>query len=256
MAFVNDGSVHYSGIKNEERICEKLNNGCMKTVLSHLSSGAVASQRGGTKYKEDIVVSFESGEVLISVKNKSKGLHVGSFDWVNSSSAIRNSTTGIFRQVQETVSNLRNSTKSKESAREIFNRSSYNTLISLTAQQVKDILQQQILHKYSGMKLVISDGATGKDYFIEFDKTEIARAIQDYTPNLVFGSGTTSAKIIFSDLYGDRYDYGLRIRLVTNNGIGALLNPMKNSIAVIKVQQDKVSDLIDRNMTNNNCITF
>ena len=71
----------------------------------------------------------------------------------------------------------------------------------------------------------------------------------DYKPILVFGRGKTSAKIIFKNNTGDEIDHNLRIRLMLNNGVGALLglsSSNKNSTATIKIQQDRCDKMIER----------
>ena len=78
MAFVTDGSVHYSGIKNEDntaKICTKQN-----------TYGCKVETRGGTKLKEDAV----AGVLKLSIKEK-QILSSGSFDWVNTSKVVTES---------------------------------------------------------------------------------------------------------------------------------------------------------------------
>ena len=71
----------------------------------------------------------------------------------------------------------------------------------------------------------------------------------DYEPELVFGRGKTSAKIILKNSKGDEIDHNLRIRLVLNNGVGALIGLSKsnsNSAPVIKIQQDRCDKMMER----------
>jgi len=60
------------------------------------------------------------------------------------------------------------------------------------------------------------------------------------------GKGKSSRKVLFSDGI-NVYDCGLRIRVTSNNGINAFLGLSKannNSQVVIKLQQDKVKQLL------------
>ena len=56
-------------------------------------------------------------------------------------------------------------------------------------------------------------------------------------------------KIVFEDESGQIHDYGLRGRLVSNNGMTAMVGKStvnKSSIPVFKVQQDKVTSIFKR----------
>ena len=67
MAFKIDGSVHYSGIANEGKTAEILNN------IEYFPDKV--ETRGGTKHKEDAV----AGSFKLSAKDK-KRLSAGSFE--------------------------------------------------------------------------------------------------------------------------------------------------------------------------------
>ena len=61
------------------------------------------------------------------------------------------------------------------------------------------------------------------------------------------GKGKSSRMVYFVDADGNVYDCGLRIRVTSNNGINAFLGLSKannNSQVVIKLQQDKVKQLL------------
>jgi hypothetical protein len=263
MTFKTDGSPHRSGIENEARIAEMLNKqGVIKNVYPNFPSTARAQQMGGTKHKQDISIFDGSDEIKkISVKEKSKGTKIGSYDWINSSAAVREISA-----LQEYVDGVnqariygRSKEEVKEEVRENLNALSCGVLNSLTPSQIKSILVEQVCEKYTGIDLVISDRKEEEDYLIDFGNTPLNHAIMNYTPSFepAKQSGQTSRKIVFTDQHGSTYDYGLRFRLVLNNGVGALLGLSKsnnNSQPVIKIQQDKVSKLIERNISTNNCI--
>jgi hypothetical protein len=55
--------------------------------------------------------------------------------------------------------------------------------------------------------------------------------------------------VYFVDADGEVYDCGLRLRVTSNNGINAFLGTSKanrNSQVVIKLQQDKVKQLLQQ----------
>lgn len=260
MAFKTNGSIHHSGIKNEARVVEKLNMGAIKKIYPNLPSTVTARQLGGTQYKQDVSIFDGDNEIKkISVKDKSKGTKTGSYDYINSSKAVRE--VSALKRYVNGVNKARISGRSKEEVKESLNALSCDVLSSLTSTEIKSILVEYVCEKYAGFDLLISDGKANQDYLIHFANTRLNHAIMNYTPSFepATKKGQTSRKIIFTDHSGQTHDYGLRFRLVLNNGVGALLGlskSNKNSQPVIKIQQDKVSNLIERNILTNNCIKF
>jgi hypothetical protein len=255
MAYVNDGSVHKTGIRNEHRVVAKINEG---KIPSAYGASATASQLGGTKNKADMVVSYGSvKERAVSIKKK-EGTKTGSYDYINSSAAFRDllQSNGSAQNVLTTVRNIKNGKYSdKSTARKAFNQASYNCLKSISSQELEQFLKSYVYEPYEGLDIVISDREVNVDHFAEdfMCNSDIGQAINDpsYIPVLVFKNGraATSATIIFTK-NGRTYDFGLRIRLVLNNGIGALMGlstSNSSSSPVLKLQQDKVNKVIERN---------
>jgi len=260
MAFKTDGSTHHSGIKNETRIVEKLNMGAINEVWPNLPSTVIARQLGGTKHKQDVSIFDGDKEIKkISVKEKSKGTKNGSYDYINSSAAVRE--ISALQEYVDGVKKARISGRCKEEVRHNINVLSCSVMNRLTSSEIKSILMKYVCEKYKGLDLLISDGKTNEDYLIHFANTLLNHAIVAYIPSFepATKNDQTSRKIVFTDHLGNTHDYGLRFRLVLNNGVGALLGLSKsnnNSQPVIKIQQDKVSSLIERNILTNNCIKF
>ena len=72
-------------------------------------------------------------------------------------------------------------------------------------------------------------------------------SIENHTPYLESGNGVESSSILFKTEDGSILDHKIRIRVVDNNGITALIGKSKSnpsSIACIKIQQDNVGTLI------------
>ncbi len=94
---------------------------------------------------------------------------------------------------------------------------------------------------------MITESTRGRNWEYSFVESPLYHAIENYTPVICLGRGIESAIVEFETPDGDRIDLGLRIRLTTNNGIGALLGQSKankSSQAVIKFQQDDIPGLI------------
>lgn len=239
MAFRVDGSSHHDGIKEEKAI---VNDRKLLKEMYGLSDNFEAIHKGGTQNKADVVVKDGSVEKKISIKKKIK-LSTGSYDYVNSSAALSNS---IFNTVKNTASDIASSNLSKSAARKIFSASCHNTMVDMTSQHIKDILVDHVLNKNKDIEIVIKETSTGSVYGYSFNETPLAKSIKNHTPKFKWGRGKTSAKIVFEDDQGKIYDHNLRGRLVSNNGISAMLSSSsKVSIPTFKVQQDGVDKVID-----------
>jgi hypothetical protein len=97
------------------------------------------------------------------------------------------------------------------------------------------------------MRVIISETTTGTNWEYNFEDSPLNNSIQNHTPRVQMGDGIDSAKIMFEDEEGNTIDHGLRIRIVTNNGIGALIGKSKSnssSQGVVKIQQDNIPGLI------------
>lgn len=244
MAYKTDGSSHSDGIKNEENLIEKLRNGVAQTLYPHLSDKFDVIKRGGTKFKQDMEIIDGDSKILISAKKKVK-ITSGSFDWVNSSSALKD--IDALQTFSETVIEVGKTCTSKQTARNKVNNAGQKAIQDLTSSDLTTLLKKHVANKNKGMKIIISETSTNKNWEYDFEDSPLYHSIQNHTPKTQKSRGKTSAKIVFEDDQGNIVDHGIRIRIVTNNGIGALIGQSKTntgSLAVVKIQQDNVSGLI------------
>ena len=241
MAFRTDGSSHHDGIKEEEAI---VNDRELLKEMYNLSDNFEAIHKGGTQNKADVLVKDGTVEKKISVKKK-KDLSKGSYDYVNSSAALSDS---IFNEVKKTASDISNSSLSVRAARKKFTASCHEAMLDMTSQNIKDILVDHVLNKNLDIEIVLTETSTKSIYGYSFKDTPLAKSIKNHKPKFLWGRGKTSAKIVFEDDDGNVHDHNLRGRLVSNNGISAMLglsSSNKSSIPVFKVQQDRVDKVID-----------
>lgn len=241
MAYPIDGSVHHEAIKEEK---ETVNEPELFKENLGLSDDFEVTHKGGTQNKADIEVKDGDDKWPISMKKKNK-LPQGSHDYINSSSALSDS---CFNNVKEVARDIRNSKLSKTAARKEFIDACHDTMINMTSKILKDILNKHLAEPYAGMYILIKETSSNSIYFYKFDDTPLANSIKNHTPKFQWGRGKTSAKIIFEDENGNIHDYNLRGRLVSNNGVSAMLGQStsnKSSIPVFKVQQDRVDKVID-----------
>lgn len=235
--FKTDGSVHYSGIANEGKTAEILNeinyfDNEVKTV-------------GGTKHKEDAV----SGSLKLSVKDK-KRLSSGSFDWLNTSryNFIFGSHFDSFKFM---IKSLREEdTYSRQYAvdgvREQFASLCSDAFDILTKDQVCDLIADSITH---GIDYVFVNDQENSVLY-QFDPknhpaSKLARECDSI--ELVSSKKAKSSRKVIFIKDGVKYDYGIRLRVTSNNGINAFLGlskSNKNSQIVLKLQQDAVHKLV------------
>jgi hypothetical protein len=244
MAFKTDGSVHAEGIANENSLKTKLENGLAKKIYQHLDNHFEVVQKGGTANKQDLEVVDSSGSRHISAKRK-KGINIGSFDYVNTSAAIKKES--VFDDFVQAVEELKTAGLSVTTTREKFNEMSHDMMKKISGDSLSKILKQHVNDKNRDMKIIITDSSTNTDYVYDFRDTPLYEAICNLVPRFEWGRGKTSARIVFYDSNNNKYDYGLRGRLVLNNGINALLGKSKSnktSQPVFKVQQDKVGNML------------
>ena len=243
MAYRTDGSPHTSGVQNEENLINKLQSEA-KTLYPELSDSFEVVKRGGTKFKQDLEIVDGDNAILISAKKKVK-IKSGSFDWVNSSSAT--ASVDALKSFSETVKSISTSGASISSARTMVNNAGLKALQELTPDQLTTMLQEHVSDKNEDMRVIISETSTGNNWEYNFVDSPLYNSIQNHSPKLKMGRGKTSAKIVFDDDNGNTLDHGIRIRVVTNNGIKALMGESTSntsSVGVVKIQQDNIPGLI------------
>jgi len=240
--FKTDGSVHYSGIANEGKTVQILNeinyfDDEVKTV-------------GGTKHKEDAI----AGSLKLSVKDKKK-LSSGSFDWVNTSRYNHIFNTH-FDGFKDMVNILRKEEEyfrqhAVDGVRQQFASLCNDAFDSLTKEQVCDLIIDAIS---DGIDFVFVNDKENKVLY-QFNPedhpvVQVAKEC-DSVKFVTTRDAKSSRKVIFIK-DGVEYDYGIRLRITSNNGINAFLGLSKsnrNSQVVIKLQQDAVHTLVQKHIT-------
>jgi len=243
MAYKTDGSSHSDGISNEQNLIEKLQEQA-RELYPNLSDDFQVVKRGGTKFKQDMEIVDGDTTILISAKKKTE-IGQGSFDWVNSSTAAKSTPT--IKTFVDRVKEIGNNCNIKGTARLGVMTAAHQALSDLTSNEVSTILRDHVASKNEGMKIIISETSTGSNWEYSFEDSPLYDAIQNHTPKVVLGNGIDSAKVVFQTKGGETIDHGIRIRIVTNNGIGALIGQSKankSSIGVVKIQQDNIPGLI------------
>lgn len=240
MTYKTDGSVHHGGVKNENLTVQILNE---KKIYSE-----TVEKRGGTKCKEDAV----AGNQKITIKRK-EGITNGSFDWFNTSSyndVLGDTFTHFLsnmKELRQMPESLRSDEEFVLKIRDSFNQLCELALNTLTSTQVTEILRRGMVEPNKGFDVVINDTKTSELYKFSAEQHPAVDYISKGYNIVLKGSGKSSRMLYFVDSAGNVYDCGLRIRVTSNNGINAFLGNSKankNSQVVIKLQQDKVKQLL------------
>ena len=242
--FKTDGSVHYSGIANEGKTAQILNeinyfDDEVKTV-------------GGTKHKEDAI----AGSLKLSAKDKKK-LSSGSFDWVNTSryNHIFNTHFDGFKDMVNILRKEKEYSRQHavDGVRQQFASLCNDAFDSLTKDQVCDLIVDAIS---DGIDFVFVNDKENKVLY-QFNPedhpvVQVAKEC-DSVKFVTTRDAKSSRKVIFIK-DGVEHDYGIRLRITSNNGINAFLGLSKsnrNSQVVIKLQQDAVHKLVKEHITCN-----
>ena len=233
--FTTTGEVHHGGIQNELDVIDMLNKANIyATPVTHA---------GGTQNKADAY----AGSVGISIKRK-RDLNNGSYDYLNSTVPVSSlpfiDLVDVWKE--ETLA-LDPTEDNKKIAKEAFNVVSSFVLSCVDTNTLTNIVRSTF-EAQAGMDIAITDQQTETLYLFSADDMEVPQLLKaGYKAQIVQTNNiVTSRKVVFVK-DGDIRDVGLRIRLVTNNGIGAMMGMSKankTSSVVVKIQQDKVGRMV------------
>lgn len=244
--FVHDGSVHYSGIKNEHNIINLLNNtnSNIGNYLRNGNSQLIFEHRGGTRTKNDgVLINQETKEELLtlSIKNHKKK---GTFDWLNSTKEIPES---ININLKNELTNIKQNYTNIEQTRIDVDNLFSNTLSSIKEDEslIRNILNN-IYDKYTNGIIINCESENRIIYFNKEELKEL-RCFEDNRYYLKHKQGSCSAQIM-RRCADKEINTNLRIRLVLNNGVTALVGQSKSnssSSPCIKIQQDNVNSFLE-----------
>lgn len=213
MGYKTDGSSHHDGVNGEHSLIHMINTdpkfSCVREKLGKLE------HRGGTKNTAD-AVSDRGLRISIKTKNSNNG----SFDWLNKSYIHENDGS---KKLLDDIKKYYKTHGDEKDVRFMINKLS-NMLIKFT-----DVNKytDHIINNYDCDYICIN--FVKKRYFLMFHKNEL-KELFGSCKKFVEPANTNTSCVI----PGSR---NLRIRLVLNNGVRAILN--KGSHLCVKLQQDK-----------------
>jgi len=213
MVFKVDGSSHHNGINGEHKLIHMINT---DPRFSHVHEKlGKLEHRGGPKTTADAV--SDTG-LRISIKTKTS--NSGSFDWLNKSYIHDDDGS---KELLDDIKQYYKTHGDEEGVRYMINKLS-NMLLRFT--NVKKYTDQ-VVNNYDCDYICIN--FVKKKHFVMFHKNELKELFGSCGEYIEPDNTNTSCKVP-----GSR---NLRIRLVLNNGVKAILT--RGSILCVKLQQDK-----------------
>lgn len=229
MVYKTDGSPHHSGVANEHATVNFINGKSVTIRAALVPAGHTLVQVGGTKTKIDArVINLDGNcveQLTISIKNH-KGKN-GTFDWINTT---------------EHTDSVKTALKEFKAAGRA-DRPVFNSILASHLKQVDDVVIRSLLRKCAAENpqwIAINNGPTRE---LVLAKTPDLSPLPDWNYFLKFGRGVTSGQI-WRRLGTDEINTRMRLRLVSNNGLGALFSS-KGSVPCFKLQQEHVKDFIE-----------
>ena len=213
MGFKIDGSSHRDGVSGEHTLIHMINTdpkfSCVREKLGNLE------HRGGTKNTAD-AVSDRGLRISIKTKNSNSG----SFDWLNKSYVHESDGS---RDLLNDIKKYYKTHRDEKDTRTMINKLS-NMLLKFMN------VKKYVNHVIDGYDCdYICINFVKKRHFVMFHKSELKRLFQSCEEYVEPAKTNTSCVIPGSK--------NLRIRLVLNNGVKAILK--KGSSLCVKLQQDR-----------------
>lgn len=257
MPYNTNGGSHRDGVSNEKKIVAHLNtsNGASLN-LSELfgQEGLQFVQIGGTKSVSDMDILSTTGTKVcgVSIKNHKQG----SYDYVNTSklgqylpesvvTAIKTGIVAIKTEYTGDVSRLPEARRAVESLLE-------TAFSQMSSEVIKSILQ---VINVRNPKLVMINDIKDKKLKCYHESSFTELSAEPYKTSNTYALKSTRAKSS-RQITRNGVVTNLRLRIVLNNGVTALLGLSKSnkySIPVIKIQQDKVNAVLSETTMYSQC---
>ena len=267
MGFKTDGSSHQNGVENEKEICGFLKEHVkedplqLKKMFNLPPESTISFEHGGgTKSVSDMNIYVDnSRKIGTSLKRHKRG----TFDHVNSGAAFRDllptKTVDQLMQIKNDMEKqyFQCSPEKKVMCNKRLNEaidSSFDGVSSDPLIKIMNYIHQRtpelvVVNDCKGERLVAFKGErleelsvypnSGCEYFLKKKRNaKLSRSIFRRTSD------------------GQEIDTNLRLRIVLNNGISALLGlspKNKKSVFCIKIQQDNVDKLLSSIEPHSSC---
>jgi len=248
MPYRIDGIVHHLGVRNEHALVAVFNQApptCIQTAYPGRT--LVFVHKGGTRGVDDIEIQAESQRVGgISVKHHGKS--GGTFDYINTSKVT--DFLPCASSLVETIAALKTQHKEQPGAVSSVRKTvegGVDALWSgLTSADIHALLKRANERNSDWMCVQTSEECV----IVNHNKLE-ELSVHPYDESILYelrAPRAKSSRQVWRIKDGVATNTHLRLRLVLNNGVGALLAlptaKNKSSMLTIKIQQDNVDGLL------------
>ena len=245
MPFTTDGRVHHSGIANEKALVEFLNTRSTTLRSTLLPASHTARHVGGTRTKTDIEILDGAGAPTKTISCKDH--KTGTFDWLNSSAVIQGDLDAALKAGLLSIKTAFLTHGSVETVRRAVEELFATHLREMSSAAIRTLLST-IYTGYSDYVLVTDIKHSELVLFERRTNLPELRTFEGWTYFLKSTArAKTSAQIWRRSAAGEEVKTNLRMRLVLNNGVNALLGTgsgNKSSVPCIKIQQDNVAGFL------------
>lgn len=253
---INGGS-HRDGVSNEKKIVAHLNtsNGASLNLPALFGKeGLQFIQIGGTKSVSDMDILSSTGEKVcgVSIKNHKQG----SYDYVNTSKLQQYLPGNVVTAIKEGVAAIKAKYNGDESKLPEARKEVEDLLEGAFALMSSDILKS-ILQAINvrNPKLVMINDIKDKKLKCYHESSFTELSAEPYMATNTYSLKSTRAKSS-RQITRNGIVTNLRLRIVLNNGVKALLGLSKSnkySVPVIKVQQDKANAVLESTTLYSQC---
>ena len=257
MPYNTNGGSHRDGVSNEKKIVAHLNtsNGASLNLPELFGQeGLQFVQIGGTKSVSDMDILNTSGTKVcgVSIKNHKQG----SYDYVNTSKLGQYLPESVVTSIKTGIAAIKAEYASDESRLPEARRAVETVLETAFAQMSSDVIKSilQVINVRNPKLVMINDIKDKKlKCYHESSFTELSA--EPYKASNAYALKSTRAKSS-RQITRNGVVTNLRLRIVLNNGVKALLGLSKSnkySIPVIKIQQDKVNAVLAETTIYSEC---
>lgn len=250
MGFPNKGENHKIGIKNEKNFVNTMNSQPNNIIIQELekkNNSKIKSfkHEGGTHQRRDASYSLENGtDKGVSIKNHKKG----TFDYTNTTKNIPQDLKSEINEFKN--KNLDTPISKKGGPRDEMNNILSNYLNNMSSSDITNLLNSFYRIEENTDTIIIND--TKNKRLVMMDESvldEYCNPIHRHNFILKKARAKTSRQIWIKKNDGSEINTNMRIRLILNNGITALLGKSKSntsSVPCFKIQQDNVDLFISK----------
>tara|TARA_B100000886_G_scaffold272922_1_gene196840 strand:+ start:502 stop:1440 length:939 start_codon:yes stop_codon:yes gene_type:complete len=257
MPYNTNGGSHRDGVSNEKKIVTHLNTSNGRSLNLHTlfgMEGLQFIQIGGTKSVSDMDILTAQGEKVsgVSIKNHKQG----SYDYVNTSKLGQYLPGSVVESIKAGISAIKAEYAGDEARLPEARRAVESVLEAAFAQMSSEVIKSilQVINVRNPKLVMINDIKDKKlKCYHESSFTELSA--EPYKASNTYALKSTRAKSS-RQITRNGVVTNLRLRIVLNNGVKALLGLSKSnkySIPVIKIQQDNVNAVLAETTMYSSC---